>query len=181
MSFYNLASMDWNGDLVNFPDKKGRLSGFFIWNEGDGKFLQYTKPRGQTQGAFTIDKLRKADYLPINMGIPVFSERAKRVFERNIPGKMSFFECIIECEGVEFLFYLSKVNEYVNIIDEDKSLFRTLTDGSKIIRKPFIRYLDGFFIVRDETYCTYLVVSQKFVDMCINENIVIDFLKYQFC
>ncbi|RXO32749.1 hypothetical protein D0525_23675 [Salmonella enterica] len=91
---------------------------------------------------------------------------------------MSFFECIVECEGVELLFYLCKVNEYINIIDESKSQFRTLTDGSQLISKSFFRFVGDFFIVRDIKYCSRLVISQKFVDLCNNENISIDFIKY---
>lgn len=50
------------GNLINFPDNKGRLFDFFIQNKGDGRFLRYTKPRGYAQDNFSVAKIKKADY-----------------------------------------------------------------------------------------------------------------------
>lgn len=177
MGFYYLSSMAWEGDLINFPDSKGRLFDFFIQNKGDGRFLQYTKPRGYAQDNFSVAKIKKADYLPVIMGIPVFSEKAKNIFERKIPDEMSFYECIIECDGDETIFFIGKVNSYLPLVNNDKSSYRKLSDNRNVICKPFFDYQGTFFIARDEVYSHYLVVSGGFVEICKKENIkMIDFL-----
>ncbi|APY71111.1 hypothetical protein J9S84_000949 [Salmonella enterica] len=126
------------GNLINFPDNKGRLFDFFIQNKGDGRFLQYTKPRGYAQDNFSIAKIKKADYLPVIRGIPVFSEKAKNIFEKIIPDEMSFYECIIECDGGETIFFIGKVNDYLPLINNKKSSCRKLSDNRNIICKPFL-------------------------------------------
>ncbi|HHX9843696.1 TPA: hypothetical protein ACVTE6_003307 [Salmonella enterica subsp. enterica] len=53
---------------------------FFIQNKGDGRFLRYTKPRGYAQDNFSVAKIKKADYLPVIIGIPFFSEKKPKIF-----------------------------------------------------------------------------------------------------
>ncbi|EEE6745591.1 hypothetical protein CBJ05_004788, partial [Salmonella enterica subsp. enterica serovar Westhampton] len=68
---------------------------FFIQNKGDGRFLRYTKPRGYAQDNFSVAKIKKADYLPVIIGIPVFfSEKAKNIFEKIISDEVSFMNVL---------------------------------------------------------------------------------------
>ena len=56
MHLSDLTSATQRGDLVDFRDSKGRLSGYFIWDTNDGKFLTHTTPRGIAQdGIVTAD------------------------------------------------------------------------------------------------------------------------------
>lgn len=87
---------------------------------------------------FLLLKLKKADYLPVIRGIPVFSEKAKNIFEKIIPDEMSFYECIIECDGGETIFFIGKVNDYLTLINNKKSSYRKLSDNRNIICKPFL-------------------------------------------
>ena len=44
------GNLCWSGQYdICFPDPKSRLSSFFIWNEGDGKFLSYSLQKGKCQ------------------------------------------------------------------------------------------------------------------------------------
>ncbi|EFO1362400.1 hypothetical protein RCN32_17060 [Escherichia marmotae] len=177
MGFYYLSSMEWNGDLISFPDSKGRLFDFFIQDKGDGLFLQYTKPKGIAQENFSVERMKNADYLPAVTGIPIFSVRAKKILEMRIPGKINFYECVIDCKGNDNIFFMGKVNDYLPLISQSESLFRKLSDNRDVIFKPFFDYKEPFFIARDNTYRNYLVVSEEFVKICKEENIrMIDFL-----
>ncbi|EDW7723723.1 hypothetical protein GTR06_003174 [Salmonella enterica] len=93
------------GNLINFPDNKGRLFDFFIQNKGDGRFLRYTKPRGYAQDNFSVAKIKKADYLPAIIGIPVLSEKAKNIFEKIIPDEMSFMNVLLNVMVMRLSFY----------------------------------------------------------------------------
>ncbi len=177
MNFYNISNLNWNGWLIDLSNVKSRLSSFFIWNEGDGKFLNYSKPKGKAQTSCQRDVLINADYLPANIGIPIFSKKAKDIFEKRMPSEMSFYECSIECEGSDELFFLCKVENYLSIIDEEKSSFRRLIDGTKLIDIPSYKYDELFFIARDKVFCERLIVSQRFVDICNEENIKMNFIR----
>ncbi|SUB84233.1 Uncharacterised protein [Pragia fontium] len=177
MNFYTISNLNWNGGLIDFSNAKSRLSSFFIWNEGDGRFLHYSKPKGKAQISFQRDKLINSDYLPANIGIPLFSKKAKDVFEKRISSEMSFYECSVECEGSDELFFLCKVENYLSIIDEEQSSFRQLLDGTKLIDIPSYKCDELFFIARDKVFCERLIVSQKFVDTCDEEGIHMDFIR----
>ncbi|BDR57689.1 hypothetical protein [Xylocopilactobacillus apicola] len=112
-----------------------------------------------------------SDYLSANIGIPIFSCRAKSVFETKIPTEISFYECIIDDE----FFFFGKIEKYLPIIDEERTTFRTLLDGSRVIDEPIYKTDDDFFITRDKVFCEQLVVSQKFVDLCREEKLNINF------
>lgn len=176
MKTYSIINLKLDGGLIDFIDTKSRLSSFFIWNEGDGKFLNFSKPRGIAQKSLHFDKLKNSDYLPANLGIPILSKKSKEIFEKKIPSEMSFHECVIECNGSEETFFLCKIKKYLSIIDEDKSSFRTLLDGSQLLDIAAYKYDESFFIARDKIFCEKLIVSQKFVDICNEEKIYIDFI-----
>ncbi|EEP1440547.1 hypothetical protein GWY79_004190 [Salmonella enterica subsp. enterica] len=79
---------------------------FFIQNKGDGRFLRYTKPRGYAQDNFSVAKIKKADYLPVIIGIPFFSEKkTKNIFEKIIPDEMSFMNVLLNVMVMRLSFY----------------------------------------------------------------------------
>lgn len=88
MNFYTFNSFTFGDNLICFPDPKSRLSSFFIWNEGDGKFLSYSLPKGKMPSASSSDIFNLHDYFPASLGIPIFSKRAKAVFERKVSSEM---------------------------------------------------------------------------------------------
>ncbi|MCS3411525.1 RHS domain-containing protein, partial [Serratia marcescens] len=168
------GNLCWSGQYdICFPDPKSRLSSFFIWNEGDGKFLSYSLPKGKMPSASSSDIFNLHDYFPASLGIPIFSKRAKAVFERKVSSEMLFYECAVE--NVTETMFLCKVNNYFSIIDEEASTFRELEDGSKLIDVPAYKCDREFFIARDSIYCERIIVSQQFVDLCNEEQLNIGF------
>lgn len=175
MNIYTISSFSLGNGVIDFPDPKSRLSSFFIWNEGDGKFLSYSLPKGKVQSTMRSDKLMVSDYLPANIGVPVFSQRAESIFERRIPSEMTFYKCTVENASETML--LCKVNNYLPIIDEEKTTFRKLIDGTKLIDVPVYKCDKDFFIARDSIFCERMIVSQLFVDLCNEEGLNIEFLQ----
>lgn len=178
LRIYDLESpIPSEGDIIVLPDKKGMLAEFFIWNEGDGNFLQFSKLRAQAQGGVKWSAMRTADYLRANIGIPIFSAKAREFLTHRIPNDLQFYECEISCEGREEVFFICKVMKYMKLVDGQRSSFRTLSEGEKILNNVVYRNdLDeDFYIARDVEFCERLVVSEKFVDLCQSERLHIEF------
>ncbi len=179
MEVYGIESpISSEGDIFVLPDSKGRLAAFFIWNEGDGKFLQFSKIRAQAQERVRLNEVRSADYLRANIGIPIFSAKAKDFINNIIPNDLKFYECEISCEGTEEIFFLCKVMKYLPLVDRQKSSFRTLSGGEQILTNAVYRIDidEEFYIARDTEFCERLVVSKKFVDLCRSERFHIEFV-----
>ncbi|EPN1383145.1 hypothetical protein ACVGDE_004281, partial [Providencia stuartii] len=65
MNIYTISSSFSLGNgVIDFSDPKSRLSSFFIWNEGNDKFLSYSLPKGKVQSTMRSDKLMVSDYFP---------------------------------------------------------------------------------------------------------------------
>lgn len=173
MNIYTISSFSLGSGVIYFSDPKSRLSSFFIWNEGDGKFLSYSLPKGKVQSTMRSDKLMVSDYFPADIGVPIFSQRAVSIFERRIASEMSFYKCTVE--NVSEMLSLCKVNNYLPIIDEERTTFRELIDGTKLIDIPAYKCDKDFFIARDSVFCERMIVSQLFVDLCNEEGVNIEF------
>lgn len=137
--------------MVDFRDPKGRLAGYFIWNTDDGKFLTHTTPRGVAHAGMALADVAGADYLDINIGIPVFSPKAVELFERFAADEMTFYSCVIECKGQDFPFFLVRINKRVAVVDKARSTFRSLTDGEQVLSGAVFRstFDEDFLIARD--------------------------------
>lgn len=173
MNIYTISSFSLGNGVIDFSDPKSRLSSFFIWNEGDGKFLSYSLPKGKVQSTMRNDKLMVSDYFPANIGVPVFSQRAVSIFERRIASEMSFYKCTVE--NASKTMSLCKINNYLPIIDEKRTTFREFIDGTKLIDIPAYKCNKDFFIARDSIFCERMIVSQLFVDLCNEEGLNIEF------
>jgi hypothetical protein len=173
------TAINTNGDLISLNDKGGRLSAYFIWNDGDGKFLNFKRPHGDAQERIRLADLQGADYIEGDIGVPIFSSRAKEFIDREFPGEMVFHEISIDCRSESIIFYLGKTMKYEKLIDESKSVFRTLPDGDKILTKPaYVELKEATFgLARDVVYSENMVVSQKFVEIAQWDNLRIKFSK----
>lgn len=179
MTFYQFDFIkNTQGALVDVKDTKGRLFSYFILNEGGNKFLKYTKPYGEAQEEITLDNLRFADYLPLNIGIPVFSKRVIEVLKKEVINEIYSYECVVNCEGQEHTFYMCFINKYLDLIDIEKSDFSVLSDGSPILSKAIYKKdnQSDFYLARDKQFKTRLVASKKFVDFCLLNKFNIDFI-----
>lgn len=166
-----------DGDTFNLADPKGRVSSFFIWNEGTDKPFLFSKPKAVAQPRIRFAEVVVSDYLEANIGVPIFSERTRQVLASALSNDMAFYECSVECEGKALSFYLGKVLRYLPLVDEAKSEFRVLTDGQKVLSIAAYRSdnLPEFYIARDINHRERLVVSDFFVDKCKAMGLNIDF------
>ena len=102
---------------------------------------------------------------------------AKEAIEGRILGEASFYECHVTCQDKMLPFYLFKTNKFAHLIDKEKSSFRMLGEGERVISKAV--YLDDFddkfLIARDIEFCERLVVSESFAKICEVSNLTIGF------
>ncbi|MBD2794367.1 hypothetical protein ID852_15725 [Xenorhabdus sp. 42] len=173
------SSLKSNGDIIDINDSNGRLSSYFIWNNVKGDFLNFMKPRCQPQSSIKLDDLLAADYLPANMEIPIFSEKAMNAFKKNNMNEIKGFECIVNCGNRELIFYMCFIDMFLDLVDIEKSEFRELTTGRKVLTKAVYKQSNelDFYLARDINFKGRLVLSQKFVDFCFSNNLNINFLR----
>ena len=177
MAFFSLASpANKSGDIFDLKDGKSRLLMYFTLPAGDGKFLQFTRPQAIAQELVKHEDVIAADYLEAQIGIPIFSAKAKLVFEATLPGAMDFFACDVHCDGQIDEFFLAKVNVYLPIIDPERTEFR-LVGSHRLIVKAAYKAANGddFAIARDVDFCERLVVTDRFVEICQLSGLNIDF------
>jgi len=180
MKLYYLQSMaKSDGDVVEITDKKNRISGYFIWNGNDGKFLQFTKPKGTAQEFLKKTEIIKSDYIVSNISVPIFSSRASEIFRKEIPDEVDFNEIEIISENTKLIFFLCKCRNFYDLLNKEASVFRPLTDGSLILSHPVFKKFprEEFYIARDINNPQVVVVSEKFLDLCKKHNLQIDFLE----
>lgn len=178
MKLFKLRAMaNGGGDIINLRDSRGRLSGYFIFNDGDGKFLQHMKLRAEAQENLRAEEILHADFLQCNINIPVFSKKAVEVFVREIPDALEFHSIEIQAGGSGYEYYLTKILTCTNVIDSERSTFLEMNGVDGIIDVPTYRskFDSIFYIARDSSYPPYIVVSDKFVDLCIENCLNVDF------
>jgi hypothetical protein len=178
MKLYGLEStVNSSGDVVELLDSKGRLSSYFIWGRGDGRFLQFSSPSGRTQTKMHFSDVINSDFLEANIGIPIFSKKAQEILSKKLGNEVEFHACKIECEGNSVVFYLCNVLKMSSLIDENRTSFRNLPEGDRIITQAIYQddVKDDFYIARDENFRERLVVSEKFVSLSQAEKLDVSF------
>lgn len=179
MKVYKIQStIEAEGDIFSFGgDRNGRITDYFVSNKGDGKFLSFFKPKIVAQELIKEEEVSKADFLKGDLSIPIFSTKAAEILSEKLSSEVNFYPARIFVGKKEFEFQLCKVNIYTDIIDEKKSEYMQLSDGTQIISKPIYRsnFDENFRIARDKKYKSRYVVSSAFIEICLSREIVIDF------
>lgn len=181
MNLYKIEA-PWNNKYpgyVVFKDSQSRLSDFFIYNNGTDKFLNYTLPLGVAQLEIKQLDILNADFLAALPSILVFSKKAKAVLEKVASNEMEFYECAIQFSDNEHSFYISKIKNYLSLIDFERSSYETNMDGKKELDfwNTIYKCDSFFYIARDQTHKFICIVSQSFVDLCQKEQLNINFRK----
>jgi hypothetical protein len=178
MKLFALLSATQTGERVDFKDPKRRLFGYFMWDTNDGKFLTHTTPRGVAQEGIAPADVARADYLDINIGIPVFSPKAVEIFRGSMADEMTFHPCVVECEGQDFPFFFGRINKRVALVDKARSTFRSLTDGEHVLSGAVFRstFDEDFLIARDVEFPEQMAVTSAFRDLSLQHQLAIDFL-----
>lgn len=176
--YYLYSTASRQGGHVLMPDAKGRISQYITWNKADGKFLQFTVPRGDAGDGVSSKKLVSTDYLSASNGVPIFSEKARNLLVSVAADEVEFYECLISCKGQLHTFFLAKTLKYMPLVDMDRSTFEPLEGGGRIINEIQYSPAEGlnFYLARDKEFCGRLLASEKFVDLCHAEGLDIDFI-----
>ena len=178
--WYYLDSATWKGETMIEPDSKNpELYEFFVLNK-DSKIMNYIRLRAKGQRGLTGKMLESLDYLqPLGWNIPVFSNRFVDKLSDSLRNCLGFYPCsIYNKTGGEYEFYFGRILNILPVIDEEKSGYRLLTDGSKIIDEPVIirqEIDESLLMVRDLNEPATPVVSSLFKQMVEENNLKIKF------
>lgn len=153
--------------LVVFSGNSDRIVKYFVLGNGDGKFLQFSKLVATTQNDLQDSDLEVCDYLQAVIGIPIFSKRFVDTMASALGEEVMFFPIEIQAKKKILTFFLTKINNYKSLIDYEKSGFRLLQDGSKILSTPriFKESLEEYYIARDNQTMSEWIISEKFKDL----------------
>ncbi|MGI2853913.1 hypothetical protein ACRTDR_06785 [Shewanella algae] len=117
-----------------------------------------------------------SDFLSCVAPFPIFSKRAVDVLREL--DCLSFLN--VGVDGV-YKFSIGLVNAKAKFVDEEKSKYKILTNGDRMLSVVAYREpLESFFIARDEKYYSNFVVSDDFVERCKKNNLKIIFEKIEY-
>lgn len=172
-----ISTIDNEYAIVDFKDSSGRLSNFFVYNDGDEKILNYAKPVAIAQHGFTQENIRESDFLQATMSIPIFSDRFKQKLEKILSEEVTFYECSIIVGEKEHQFYIGKLLKLVDLIDKEKSQYRKLSDGTPILSRLAYRedFNESFYIARDTENPHIYEATEAFKKLTEKENLKVNF------
>lgn len=166
--------------FIELEGSYNKLTAYFFSNIQDNKYVDNMRFSGIAQKGFTHNLLSKTDYL-INTrfgGIPIFSERFMEKTSQYLSDKIDFYSCKILLNKEYYNFYIGRIRHILPIIDYEKSGYRQLANGDKILSEPTIIKEDvdeRLLIVRDSTYKSIFVVSDLFKQIVEKEKLQIGF------
>lgn len=169
--------------LEEHPDFTARLKNrtkeiysFFSFNQGDVEKMKNTKIDFVAGEGYTLKNIEKTDY--INCSPPLlFSEKFVKKIGNVLSDEVEFFPCNLICQGISLNWYAARIIRKMTIIDKETSTYSILSEGEKVIRIAKYRndIEERFYIARDEENIPYWVVSELFMELCKNNNLLIRF------
>lgn len=126
--------------LIELNGSYEKMAKYFFSDIEDKRYFENVKFSGIAQKGFTHKLLSQTDYL-INArfgGIPVFSERFIERTRLYLSDKISFYPCQILLNNKSYNFFLCRIKQIMPVIDYEKSGYRILSDGNKIVESRTI-------------------------------------------
>lgn len=166
--------------LIELNGSYDKMAKYFFSDIEDKRYFENVKFSGIAQKGFTHKLLSQTDYL-INArfgGIPVFSERFIERTRLYLSDKISFYPCQILLNNKSYNFFLCRIKQIMPVIDYEKSGYRILSDGNKIVDEPIIikkNVNEELLIVRDSTYKSKIIVSNLFKKIVEKEQLNVGF------
>ena len=155
---------------------------YFVQNAGDGKFTNHVTIEFNAQEAYTQNNIIKEDFLECSTPIPIFSENFVNALKNNLIGEIEFFKCYVKCESKKFEYFIGKIIKTKDLIDTNKSEYRELEDGSKVIKKiNFFENIEenNFLIARDTKEKYVFLVNDRFKELIEKEDLNIKLKKIE--
>lgn len=178
MWYYLTTTIKKREHLIELKGSYQNMLRFFILNIDNDMFIQNAPLRGIAPEGFTDKLLLSTDFLEEMLDIPIFSKRFVETLGHELQEYAEFYSCQIYLHGIGYPFYLARIKNCLSIIDEQKSGYRLLPNGNKIIDEPII-IKDGIdtnlLIVKDLEY-PFIVVSESFKQMVKKAKLKIGFM-----
>ena len=165
MWFFLRKSINKKDTFVTLNGSYDKLSRYFFSDIEDEKYIVNVKFSGVAQNSRFG-------------GIPLFSQRFMERTKQYLSGKIDFHPCQILLNDVTYVFYLGRIKCIKPIIDYEKSGYRILTDGSRILSEPKVikdSIDEEMLIVRDAIYKSTFAVSELFKRMVEKEKLNVGF------
>jgi hypothetical protein len=172
MQLYRLESTaPARGDLIDIADPDQRLWKSLVMGESSEP-LERALQHGAVLTAEAQDRYRprmlaKADYLSAVVPLPLFSDRLMSVLAGLNPNGRAY-PVTVNCRGKQFPFFIYRLDERRDLMDEEASTWRVSSTGAKFPLNMVFRgnAADDFLLARDRTYPNMILASQRFVDAC---------------
>lgn len=163
--------------IADIKDGSGRIFNYFIPGEGDGKFLQFARPLAIAQSGYTPATILTTDYINASIGIPIFSQPFKDALEADLANDLELIACTIKCRDQELTYYMGKIKTRLALVDEARSQYRQLTDGTPVLTKAvyYENFEQPFFIARDNKHPERWVVSEAFKQLVEGKGLKVGF------
>lgn len=158
-------------------DSTGEIRGWpalFEASAGDDR----ARFQARAQAGYTRETLAHTDFVNASMGVPIFSARVVEKIGKALGADATGFPCTITCQGERFGFFAARAEARTNLIDESRSLFRQLTDGSRSLPKSayWSEFDREFLLARDHHEMFDWAASERFKRRAEQHGLAIQFL-----
>lgn len=164
-------------NYVKYKKDPKELRKFFGLGKGDAEKILRMKIFFDAGEAYDASNIILTDYINSPVA-PLFSKRAVEIIKDRVCDEALFVPVMIRCSGECYEWYACRIDKRVKLINEETSVFRELTDGTKII--SLARYRtdieEDFYMAKDIDYNDVLIMSQSFKRICDENNLNIRFL-----
>ena len=116
MKIYEIRSILRKRETIIMFKGKGnndRLLDFFILNQGDGRFLQYTRLRGIAQCDMKENDLERCDFLHSFLPCPIFSQRFVEKMSSILKDVVTFYPIDIYCGDKSKMFFIALLSKEI--------------------------------------------------------------------
>ena len=174
MKIYEIRSILRKRETIIMFKGKGnndRLLDFFILNQGDGRFLQYTRLRGIAQCDMKENDLERCDFLHSFLPCPIFSQRFVEKMSSILKDVVTFYPIDIYCGDKSKMFFIAKINNYIDLINHEKSEALKLENRNDLFMIPIVanENLGNFLIARDTKEVVFWGISEELKVIIIRE------------
>jgi hypothetical protein len=149
---------------------------FFVMNRDEEEKIREINLHFVAGTGYNLKNVAKTDYI-LTSSAMLFSMRFVERIGEILKKEMQFFPCKVICQDVSLDWYAAKIMHYFPLVDKELSTYRTLTDGTKVLK--YVKYREDieeqFYIAKDIENLSYVAVSDLFKNLCEENGLMISF------
>ena len=161
---------------AKFKKDADEIFSFFRLDIGDEEKIKRRRLDFVAGEGYTLENIENTDYIDCPCAL-LFSKRFVERVGNILREELQFFPCTLTCQDVNLDWYAAKIIRSIPIIDKEASTYRTLSDGEKMLK--YVKYRgdikEQFFLARDKESITDWIVSELFLDLCKDNDLLIHF------